>query len=266
MPRFAEEPIRPRTGPVSSNIKATLRLLYAEGGFRSLFKGLGCAFVSSLASGVVVGTVLSAMPFLPAFAGMLVGELATLQLSAVWVHVVISTRNSHCFWRRLPGFKATFRATALPTVIASLAAYLTFAVAEPMYAAMGVTEESAAELSTAPHALLKMLSVPLVQLLITLFVAVPANVILYRCQASLLPESEQTIVPFDRAFQLESARDRGYASIAEAWRTFSGAAWKRLVALYAKVTAITVVTEFLVAVVVAAQIILFTLLAQKEGN
>ena len=208
------------------------------------------------------------MPFLPSFAAVLVGELATVQLSAAWVHVVISTRNPHGFWRRLPGFKAAFRATALPTVIASLAVYLTFAVAEPMYNAMGVTQDGASirVSATGPCAFLKLLAVPFVQLLITLLIAVPANVILFRCQASLLPEGEQTIVPFDRTFQLESVRDRGHASMAEAWRTFSGAAWKRLVALYVKVTAVTIVTELGIAALVVAQIVLFSALNQKQGN
>ena len=229
---------------------------------------MGCAFVTSLASSLASVVAISLMPFLPYFVALLVGQLATVQLSAAWVHVVISTRNPHAFWRRLPSFKAAFRATALPTVIASLAVYLTFAVTEPLYNAMGVKHDGPSfEMSgDGPCAFLKILVVPFVQLLITLLIAVPANVVLFRCQASLLPEGEQTIVPFDRTFQLESVRDRGHASMVEVWKTFSCAAWKRLVKLYIKVTAVTIVTEFAIAAVIVAQFVPFMLWAQTRGN
>jgi hypothetical protein len=69
----------------------------------------------------------------------------------------------------------------------------------------------------------------------------PAKIILVRVQASLLPDTEETIVPFDRSFNGKlgpgTARgDRGL-SMLDAWKSFDFSARRRLVKAYAKMYA-----------------------------
>ncbi|UKZ73944.1 hypothetical protein TrVFT333_001598 [Trichoderma virens FT-333] len=73
-------------------------------------------------------------------------------------------------------------------------------------------------------------------------VIIPARVVVVRIQASLLPEDEDPIIPFDRSFdgKVEPAvvGGLGYATISDAWSTFSKAAWRRVVILYVKIVGI----------------------------
>lgn len=80
-------------------------------------------------------------------------------------------------------------------------------------------------------------------------VIIPARVVLVRVQASLLPEDEDPIIPFDRSFdgKVEPAvvGGLGYATVANAWSTFSKAAWRRVVILYAKIFGVVTATMIL---------------------
>lgn len=62
-------------------------------------------------------------------------------------------------------------------------------------------------------------------LLLTWTMVIPAQVVLTRVQASLLPGGKKTIVPFDRTFGMEKARERGYLTLMEAWASISGYEW-----------------------------------------
>lgn len=267
-----EESGRPQPRPVTSNIWATLRLLRTTGG--GFFKGYRYALLASIAQGAVAAVVYSFCPFLPTMVAVIIADLATVQLSAMWVHAVISSppassSSRPSFWQRLPRFKTAFRATAVPTVIAGLAFLIPDAVGKPLYSAAGVKlSEHGFEIADAsgPTALTvaKVLAVPFIQQLLFLSVALPASVVLFRCQASLLEEGAQTIVPLDRTFQLASVRERGYASAAEAWKTLSRASWGRIAMLYVKIAAVTVATEILFGVLVFVQALFVSGMLEKN--
>lgn len=274
----AQEPGRPpryTNGPVTAGVWTTCRHLYAVGGWPYLYRGLGYAMVLNLARSLVGLVVYCFVRAMPSAVTLVIADLATVQISTLWLHQVISTSGgaSKSFWQRLPGFKAAFRATAVPMVVADLAVLLCGAAGAAMYAALGVPTTEFFEAPSASASarggtgsLAKVLAVSAVQILIFLFVAIPANVVLFRCQASLLPADEQTIVPFDRTFQLDTVREKGYGSMVEAWKTFSWAAWKRLVLLYVKVTLITIATESAMAGLIFVQALLATSITQKQGS
>ncbi|RYP42000.1 hypothetical protein DL767_000631 [Monosporascus sp. MG133] len=238
-----EEGGLPRSRPVTSGFFAIFRLLHSIGGWMSFFRGFWCATVANAAA-LLVALAVSAIPHVPDAVGLMVGQLASVQLSAAWLHIVMTAPSPEPFWRRLPGLGAVFRATALPTVVANVATLLAYELPVPLLHAMGFkTAEGPLPgtiISADTSSLAKVLAVFLIELFIVLFVSVPANVVLLRCQASLLPaeDASRTVVSFDRAFGLEGENgphERGYVTMVEAWRTFSRAAWRRLVVLYVKI-------------------------------
>jgi hypothetical protein len=72
----------------------------------------------------------------------------------------------------------------------------------------------------------------------TLFLCLPANVTLVRIEASILPEEDDTIVPFDRTFGgkvvSQMMGGTGKVSFLEAWRSFNWEARRRLIKLFVK--------------------------------
>ncbi|RYO85567.1 hypothetical protein DL766_007538 [Monosporascus sp. MC13-8B] len=249
-----EEGGPPRSRPVTSGFFAIFRLLHSIGGWRSLFRGFWCATATSVVACLVAFAVCS-IPYVPDVVGITVSSLATVQLSAVWLHIVVTAPSPQPFWRRLPGFGAAFRATAVPTLVANAAVLLAYELPAPLLRAMGFETVEGPLPGTITSAdrssLAKILVVVLVELLVMLFFSVPACVVLTRCQAYLLPaeDASRTVVPFDSALGLEGEDDprkRGYVTILDAWRSFSRAAWRRLVVLYVKITMFTFAVEMVI--------------------
>jgi hypothetical protein len=73
----------------------------------------------------------------------------------------------------------------------------------------------------------------------TLFLCLPAMVTLIRIEASILPEDQDTIVPFDRTFGgkvvSQMMGGSGVVGFLDAWRSFNWEARRRLIKLFAKV-------------------------------
>ena len=79
-----------------------------------------------------------------------------------------------------------------------------------------------------------------------ILVVLPAQVTLVRVQASVLPEEDEAIVPFDRSFGgkvvPESEGGKGVVGMLDAWRSFEWSSRLRLVGLYVKIIAIEMAT------------------------
>lgn len=260
----------PRTDagkPISSSLRALNRLLYSVGGWRSSFRGLG-AYLAYAFAVSLVGGVFSAIPVLGwvPFVGTLLASLALVQLSTAWVHIAISPPNAAPFWRRLPPFRKTFEATWLPTLAAWAAG--TVAGAAPLLVASLVhlplyDPQNPNDLPEYDgHAAWKILVVLLVTLVVWAALIVPAEVLLVRVQASLLPPDEDSIIPFDRTYDgtLEPAVvGRGYVSARDALRTFPRASWVRIYILHAKIFAAVLLAYGLMIAVFIPQALLLKL-------
>jgi len=98
-------------------------------------------------------------------------------------------------------------------------------------------------------------------LTIALFILlqIPATVAMVRVAASMLPEEDETIVPFDRTFggltTPEIIGGQGKIGIVEAWRSFNWECRRRLLRTVVKVAAIVMSTW-----------ILFTIVAMLEAH
>ncbi|KAH6895516.1 hypothetical protein B0T10DRAFT_455766 [Thelonectria olida] len=265
-PASAAVPTRPlnldNAEPITSSFMATWRLLRSHGGFRSIFRGLACFvfqnFVQVLLTIIITG-VAGPLGILASFAA----SLLLVQYSTAWVHIVMTPPTAERFWRRLPPFKHALKATWRPVVVFHAFSLVSSGVSWLLLHAFGLDHGKSASFEG-----WKYLIVTLVSLTIHVFVIIPAYVTLVRVQASLLPDDQETIIPFDRSFQgkVEPAviGGTGYISMRDAWATFSNAAWRRLLILYAQIFAIGCAVTFLVVALMVPQF--FLLSYTPKGN
>jgi hypothetical protein len=252
---------------VTSSLRATVRLLRANGGWRSAFRGLLCLLVQGVASGILVGIFASFMPRPFASVASLLASLALVQLSTAWVHIVMTPSSPRPFWRRLPRFRRAFDAAAKPVALFWLADELTGWIPLAVALALGFRAPEwhmGNAKPTVPEPregdVWRALVVFVVGVACQFLLRLPAHVVLVRVQASLLPVEDDAVVPFDRSFggtvEPEVVGGKGYASIAEAWNTFGRPAWKRLILLYVKITLVGIAAYVLMFAVIAPQAVL----------
>ena len=257
--------------PVSSSFRGLSRAVRANVGWRAFLKGFWCWIAMNMISGTAMSIFASAHPFLAPL-GHLVATLAIIQLDTAWVHIVITPHSGRHFWRRLPSLKRAFSATWRPIVLYWFAAQAALGVTELTAWALGMNIFGADKgegvvLNDLPW---KATVVGLVALFASLALTVPAQVILVRVQASLLPPDEHTIIPFDRSFggKVEPAvvSGKGYATISDVWSTFSRAAWRRLVVLYFKVFLVNGVISTAIATLIFAQFAIFGIASAAKSH
>lgn len=96
-------------------------------------------------------------------------------------------------------------------------------------------------------------------LTVVLFVLlqIPATVAMVRVAASMLPEEDETIVPFDRTFggltTPEIIGGQGKIGIVEAWKSFNGECRRRLLRTVVKVAAVVMATWILFSFIIMAE-------------
>lgn len=250
----------------TTSLRRIDRLLRATGGWTANFRGLGCALTIDIVSGFC-GSLASSV--LPRALGTLAAALATVQLHTAWTHVVVTVPSPLPFYRRLPALSKTFRATWLPVSLYWAAQELAQRSPYLLAAALGLPiwdPRSPADMpdyqrAAAPHhAVWQSLLVLVTALATAIFLVIPAQVVLVRVQASLLPADADTIVPFDRSFggavEPEVVTGRGYVDAATAWRTFGRDSWLRLLRLMGKVVAVSMGVYLLFLVIVVPEVLL----------
>lgn len=221
-------------------------------------------------AGVLCGALFGIV--LPRFLGVLFATLATVQLSTAWTHVVISTPSPLRFWERLPPFARTFRATWLPITAYWAAIQVTTSLPRLLARAFGLVRwdprNPTAVPNYTPHAVWQTFVVLLLTIACAVLLVIPAQVILCRVQASLLPPDEDTIVPFDRSFggAVEPAvvTGKGYVDFVTAWRTFERASWIRLYKLLARLMLVAWMVYGAVMIIVVPEAILMLRSAQNS--
>jgi hypothetical protein len=254
---------------VTSSLRLTQRLIRSQaGGPRGYLRGLPALVAYSVALSILNGIFSVALPGPLKVVGLLIGTLALVQLRTAWVHIVITQRSPLPFWRRLPPFRRTFEATAKPTALLWVA-YIVGGAA-PLLAIRFLNIQMPEDPQKIDPSLSWKGFIVFLTFLAQVFIIIPAEVILTRVQASLLPEDHETIIPFDRSFQgaVEPAviSGKGYVSIKDAWSTFSRQAWRRLVIMYIKITGVTIAAWMLLAVVVIPEVFLIIANSTEKKN
>ncbi|KAI0010979.1 putative ubiquitin conjugating enzyme [Xylariaceae sp. FL0662B] len=232
---------RSDTPAITSSLRTTYRTLRAISGWRSLLRGFACYLALSCATFFVYGIMVSA--FIPGLIAAPLSAIALVQLYTAWTHIVISAPSPKTFWQRLPPFKKAFHATALPVAMYFFAIELASFFPKMLANVMGMNLWQPSQPGKLPQGdkndIWKGVILLLVFFVMHIFLVIPTQVILTRVQASLLPDEDDTIVPFDRSFQgkVEPAivGGKGFVTVKDAWSTFTRASWIRLVKLYVKI-------------------------------
>ncbi|KAK3056816.1 hypothetical protein LTR09_002609 [Extremus antarcticus] len=234
--------------PITSKITTTIGHLQKIGGFRARWRGLGLSVLYHFLHGMMAN-------LLAAFLGLgLLGESLTYIFVSVglarvhmaWTHKMIAYPSTKAWYHRLPARKDC-KALLLPAFVYAVAQQATIILPVGVAFALGLMTPPEASMNDEAtrhncHKMalfgLRFLAVPLTYVMVGLAILLPASVTLTRIEASLLPEGEETIVPFDKEAMMGdldmSVRGSSRALFVQAWRSFDRSSRLRLIKIYAK--------------------------------
>lgn len=257
--------------PITATIRTALRHLRSRAGFWSLFRGFSLYMVYGL---LVTQTtaVLSTIPFMPRAIAAILSSVAFARLRMGWTHIVISDPSPKPWFRRLPSIKL-WKKIALPTALLAFCEQITIGIPVGFFYAMKLDQldrNVLDNMTCAQHRWLvvKILAVCALALFTAVAIVIPASVTLTRVQASLLDDTEETIVPFDRSFGgkvvPEIVGGSGTIGMLDAWKSFDMSSRLRLLKLYFKVGMLQLFTSIIFSLVIAAE--LFMVLGKDGMN
>ncbi|KAK4230091.1 hypothetical protein QBC38DRAFT_470576 [Podospora fimiseda] len=249
--------------PVTSSLRKTHRALTASGGskFRSLFKGLLFQLITQFLMS------LASSPFY-AILGPQFAHLASLllftNLRTAWTHIIITPTSTKSAWKRIPAFKRNFVATYIPILCYWAALHCSILVPYFLAGLAGFTgtdrDRNNEQAKGTKELIFSLFAVAV--WIVSIGVVIPAETALLRVQASLLPEEEETIVPFDRSFggRVEPAvvSGKGFPGVKAALATVSWASWRRIVGQQVKIFGVSLAAFFGIFVVVGLQALVFS--------
>jgi hypothetical protein len=240
-----------RPQPITSGLRSTTKHLRARAGFWSRFRGLSIYLAFMFADGFL--SLIFPIPtgsffgqfFVQFFISML---LATWQMA--WVHIVISEPSPKRFYQRIPSYRKWIRiapAVALETALTYATFLLPMAVAQ-LAGWTEVAQDPNHPDQTTRKEFIRFLSISALPALLSLAISIPARVIFIRVAASMLPEEDESIVPFDRSFggkvQPEIVGGSGKIGLMDAWTTFDWNARVRFVKVVVKTAMIEAALMF----------------------
>lgn len=238
--------------PITGKIRSTIRHLHARAGVRSRWRGLSAFIVYAVAHSMLSGFLANLLGafhypdfetvFLAKSAGSIISTILLARLSTAWVHIVISEPSAKPWYRRVPGMKS-WRNVWAPAAVVDITTRLAFAL--PAVCAHVMKIDLGHNLPERPGLVAFQLFICISLGLLTLVaLVIPASVALVRVQASMLPEEDEAIVPFDRSFGgkvvPEILGGTGAIGFLDAWRTFDMAGRARIVKLFFKFIAIEI--------------------------
>jgi hypothetical protein len=245
--------------PITSKITTTIGHLQRVGGFRARWRGLGWSVLYHGLHNVFANLLAALMGFglVGHFFSYILVSLGLARIHMAWTHSMIAYPSSKSIKARIVPRKQC-KAILLPSLVFAVAQQATFILPVAVAFALGLPNIEHEHLVEAAHhgdchkmlfLGLRFLAVPATAIFVALMVLLPASVTLTRIEASLLPEDEQTIVPFDKeAIRGDTdltVRGGARALFVQAWRSFDRPARLRLLKLYAKM----VLAQFTVAIV-----------------
>ncbi|MCJ1408817.1 hypothetical protein MMC19_002893 [Ptychographa xylographoides] len=265
-PLMEQELLLLKSKPITSKFRTTIKHLRAHGGFFSRFRGAHVLAMYYVIYHLLTSVLTSFAPNSSSYHSIVTIATSTIlcRLNATWTHVVISEPSTKRFYQRIPA-RAAFRKLAGPTfIVATLKQILIVCLGE-LYLGLGLQAFLAdpSKLAALPESqqlavLAKALAFFLLVIVNVVFIIIPAHVALKRVQASLLPEEDESIVPFDRTFNgrvvPEILGGTGHMSLRGAWKSFDWNGRVRLFKVYAKVGAMEMGLNMLLVFVVLGEL------------
>lgn len=262
--------------PITSSIRGTIRHLVAEAGKLARFRGFRYHMIFALAYGwgsaIAEGVIPRFMPFRMVITAAGIGAL-TANLHAAWVHKVISMPSNATWWSRIPS-RSSWKTLALPAAVSAAMPYVSLCISMLLVTVFGVQQEmEEGKLDNYNCAqwtsfVLRALAVVVISIACTLFLCLPAMVTQIRVAASLLPDDQDAIVPFDRTFGgkvvSKAVGGTGAVGFLDAWKSFNWEARWRLIKLFIKSTLLMV--AFVVAIFHVLVLELFLIFGAQLGK
>ncbi|KAK2630017.1 hypothetical protein QTJ16_000837 [Diplocarpon rosae] len=250
-------------GPLAVSILPTFRLLRDStgGSWRGgLTRACKWRVYATLGTAAIMGITMSAIPYFPLSAASILASLAVTKLETAWVHGAISTQPDRALWAHLPDYVLILKATAFPIFAKALALELIKCVILLMLDPRSGSSDYFGLIPRYTQANVWVLLVALAVYLAlyTLFI-VPAEVILTRTRASMLPNDTNTLVPLDVSIQSYNPEDMGCWSWMHSWEKLSRESWIRIAKIYTKIYLTTVAVEVLSVALIACEMLLVSL-------
>ncbi|CAI7643793.1 unnamed protein product [Penicillium glandicola] len=244
--------------PITSKLRTTVKHLRSRAGFWSRFRGMGMFIAYTAARGFLSSLIpVATTSYLKQFViqSFLSVLLATWQMA--WVHIVISEPSPKRFYQRIPSYKTWVKiapAAALQDVLTAAAFFIPMAIAN----FAGWLDVAGSQDVPPMVAIYRFMGASVVPALLAFLISMPARVIFVRVAASMLPEEDETIVPFDRSFggKVSPAITGGSGKIGlmDAWTTFDWAACVRFAKVIGKTVAMEVALFTFAALVLGGQV------------
>ncbi|KAH8435169.1 uncharacterized protein LDX57_012798 [Aspergillus melleus] len=248
--------------PITSKLRTTIKHLRARAGFWSRFRGFAMFVVLLNAQGILGSMIPVSMSnyFGQFIVRMIVGILLA-NLHLAWIHIVISEPSPKRFYQRIPGYKSWVNIApvyAFEQAVVAGAFFLPLMVGSSIPSLrIWPTTEADLNLGTAA----RVAGAVTIPFLFALLVSMPARAVFIRVAASMLPEEDEAIVPFDRSFGGKVVPailgGSGRLSISGAWKTFDGAARARYFKAIFKALAIQMAITTFFTLVLAGQAYMF---------
>ncbi|KAL4911760.1 hypothetical protein BDW62DRAFT_196293 [Aspergillus aurantiobrunneus] len=251
----------PAPKPITSKLRTTIRHLRARAGRLSRFRGfsmfLTCAIAESFLSSLAP---VSSSSIIGRFIVQMTVAVLLANLQVAWVHIVISEPSPKRFYSRIPSFRSLSKivpAAAFEHLLVNGAFFGTLFVIRLFH---GINELDLVRNGdgASPDAYGNAAGITSIAAFVSWLASFPARVIFIRVAASMLPEEDEAIVPFDRSFggkRTPSVLGGGVLSIADAWNTFDRDGWKRYVKALLKATALQIGVVMLFSLAFTAEIL-----------
>ncbi len=241
---FVKQPL------VTAKLRTAMKHLRARAGFWAPFRGITIYLVYQFCF-VSLTSLLVNIHVIPQVIAPILAAVALARLRMGWTWIVISDPSPKFWFRRLPSWKL-WKKIALPTIVVAICEQVTVQLPKALWLAFGMGRfndpQKVADLNDAERKafVLKGLAVLALGLFSAVAILIPATVSLIRVHGSLLPEEEETIVPFDRTFGGRVVPSivggSGVIGMLDAWKTFDWNSRIRLLKLYLKVIALQFIT------------------------
>lgn len=231
--------------------------LRARAGYWSRFRGLGLFVAWSFVRSFIVGILGGASSVLrhPLYNAVVAIVVETLLANweMAWYHIVISEPSPKKWWQRVPSIRGHWVKMAPAVALRATAAQVGLIFPLLLGTSFGILREinspqpEKGDVVSNPWTILvSSLVIMFTAAALFVLIEIPATVTAVRVAASMLPEEDETIVPFDRSFGGKTTPaivgGQGKVGIVEAWRSFEWPSRIRLLKLVAKITAILAAT------------------------
>ncbi|QKX62096.1 uncharacterized protein TRUGW13939_09252 [Talaromyces rugulosus] len=209
--------------PITSSPSSIIKHLKAHGGRLSCFRGFWLYLLISVTGGIIV----SLFCLLGSVGYHLGSFMATPIVSALqvgWIHLVISKPSTKTLWSRIPPFRWIWwsriaSAAFLRSIAVQLVAWVIAPIASTMSTGLIPNRDNIYQYVFGKVGLLSL------GLILYVLIQMPAEATFIRVAASMLPDDDETIVPFDRSFggkvTPKIVGGSGRIGILDAWRSFN---------------------------------------------